>query len=112
MSQFQNVPFRSLRLSAQYLRQAQILILEILEVFTPRALPAGRLWLKFSPSLILSKIEHFEIASPVLKTIENDIKVEIIQDLILYHYHIKKRNSPIRKTVTVHAYSEQKSCTI
>jgi len=39
---------------AQYLRQAQILILEILHVF---------LWLKFSPSLILNKIEHFETAS-------------------------------------------------
>ena len=42
---------------AQYLRQAQILILEILNVF---------LWLKFSPSLILNKIEHFETASLVL----------------------------------------------
>jgi len=39
---------------AQYLRQAQILILEILNVF---------LWLKFSPSLILNEIEHFETAS-------------------------------------------------
>jgi len=43
---------------AQYLRQAQILILEILNVF---------LWLKFSPSLILNKIEHFENASIVNK---------------------------------------------
>ena len=43
---------------AQYLRQAQILILEILNVF---------LWLKFSPSLILNKIEHFETASCVLE---------------------------------------------
>jgi len=42
---------------AQYLRQAQILILEILNVF---------LWLKFSPSLILIKIEHFETASITL----------------------------------------------
>jgi hypothetical protein len=33
---------------------AQILILEILNVF---------LWLKFSPSLTLSKIEHFETGS-------------------------------------------------
>ena len=39
---------------AQYLRQAKILILEILNVF---------LWFKFSPSLILNKIEHFETAS-------------------------------------------------
>jgi hypothetical protein len=39
---------------AQYLRQTQILILEILNVF---------LWLKFSPSLTLNKIEHFETAS-------------------------------------------------
>ena len=39
---------------AQYLRQAQILILEIHNVF---------LWLKFSSSLILNKIEHFETAS-------------------------------------------------
>ena len=38
----------------RYLRQAQILILEILLVF---------LWLKFSPSLISNKIEHFETAS-------------------------------------------------
>jgi len=36
---------------------------------------------------------------PVLKTIEDDIKVETIQDLILYHYHIKKRNSLIFKTL-------------
>ena len=35
---------------AQSLRQTQILILEILYVF---------LWLKFSPSLTLNKIEHF-----------------------------------------------------
>jgi len=43
---------------AQYLRQAQILILENLNVF---------LWLKFSPSLILNKIEHFETASEELR---------------------------------------------
>jgi hypothetical protein len=35
-------------------QQAQILILEILNVFQ---------WLKFSPSLILNKFEHFETAS-------------------------------------------------
>ena len=42
---------------AQYLRQAQILILEILNVF---------LWLKFSPSLILNPAvsgKHFETTS-------------------------------------------------
>ena len=39
---------------AQSLRQAQILILEILQVF---------LWLKSSPSLTLDKIEHFETSS-------------------------------------------------
>ena len=39
---------------AQSLRQAQILILEIRHVF---------LWLKISPSLTLSKIEHFETDS-------------------------------------------------
>ncbi|MBW1821589.1 MAG: hypothetical protein JRI92_07460 [Deltaproteobacteria bacterium] len=38
----------------RYLRQAQILILEILRVF---------LWLKFSLSLISNKIEHFETCS-------------------------------------------------
>ncbi len=48
IANFKTSPF------AQYLRQAQILILEILYVF---------LWLKFSPSLILNKIEHFETAS-------------------------------------------------
>jgi hypothetical protein len=39
---------------AQSLRQAQILILKILNVF---------LWLKFSPSLALNKIEHFSKVS-------------------------------------------------
>jgi len=36
---------------------------------------------------------------PVFNRAEDDIKVEIIQDLILYHYHIKKRNSLIFKTL-------------
>ncbi len=39
---------------AQFLCQAQILILKILDVF---------LWLKFSPSLNLNKIERFAKAS-------------------------------------------------
>ena len=39
---------------AQSRRQAQILILEILRVF---------LWLEFSPSLTLNKIEHFSKVS-------------------------------------------------
>ncbi len=39
---------------AQLLCQAQILILKILRVF---------LWLKFSPSLNLNKIEHFSKVS-------------------------------------------------
>ncbi|PQP35862.1 hypothetical protein C6A37_00535 [Desulfobacteraceae bacterium SEEP-SAG9] len=39
---------------AQSLRQAQILILEILNVF---------LWLKFSPSLTLNKLKRFENGS-------------------------------------------------
>ena len=39
---------------AQFLCQAQILILEILNVF---------LWLKFSPSLNLNEIEHFSKVS-------------------------------------------------
>jgi hypothetical protein len=39
---------------AQFLCQAQILILKILNVF---------LWLKFSPSLNLNKIEHFSKVS-------------------------------------------------
>ncbi|OEU66874.1 MAG: hypothetical protein BA867_05025 [Desulfobacterales bacterium S5133MH16] len=42
---------------AQFQRQAQILILKILNVF---------LWLKFSPFLVLNKIEHFSKVS-VLK---------------------------------------------
>ena len=62
MSQFQNVPLCPISaspLSGIYalLRQAQILILEILNVF---------LWLKFSPSLILNPDvigKHFETAS-------------------------------------------------
>ena len=43
---------------AQPLRQAQILVLEILNVF---------LWLKRSPSLTLNKIERFETASAVFR---------------------------------------------
>ena len=39
---------------AQYLRQFKILILEI---------PNVLLWLKFSPSLALNKIEYFSKAS-------------------------------------------------
>ena len=53
-SQFQNVPFYLLAG-----RQAQILILEIRNVF---------LWLKFSPSLILNRAvsgKHFETSSLV-----------------------------------------------
>jgi hypothetical protein len=45
---------------AQFLRQAQILILEILHVF---------LWLKFSPSLNLNKLKRFETGSLFLDTI-------------------------------------------
>jgi len=67
---------------AQFLCQAQILILEILNVF---------LWLKFSPSLNLNKIEHFSkvpklvllCASP-LKT--PDLKTE--KTSIPYTYSI------------------------
>ena len=43
---------------AQFLCQAQILILEILNVF---------LWIKFSPSLNLSKIEHFSKISATVR---------------------------------------------
>jgi hypothetical protein len=56
MRPFKNAPFcpifrRRRRLWRDKRRQAQILILEILRgVF---------LWLEFSPSLILNKIEHF-----------------------------------------------------
>ena len=49
-----NTPFRSLRLSAQFLCQAQIVILEILNIF---------LRLKLSPSLNLNKIGHFSKVS-------------------------------------------------
>jgi len=54
MRPLKNAPFRSLRLSAEFQRQAQILILEIFNIF---------LWLKSSPSLILTKIEHFSKVS-------------------------------------------------
>jgi hypothetical protein len=43
---------------AQSLRQDQILILEILNVF---------LWLKFLPSLTLNKLKHFETGSQVFE---------------------------------------------
>jgi hypothetical protein len=62
---------------AQYLRHAQISILEILNVF---------LWLKFSPSLILNPDvigKHFETASKVYhqdhaesREVQGNIKVE------------------------------------
>jgi len=44
----------------QYLRQTQILILKILNVF---------LWLKFSSSLLLTKLERFETTSLVFFSI-------------------------------------------
>ena len=48
---------------AQSLCQAQISILEIFHIF---------LWLKFSPSLILTKIEHFSKVS-----LDNKSKTQI-----------------------------------
>ena len=45
---------------AQSLRQAQTLILKILNVF---------LWLKFSPFLTLNKIEHFSKVSMDLQKV-------------------------------------------
>ncbi len=51
---------------AQFLCQAQILILKILNVF---------LWLKFSHSLNLNKIEHFS------KVSVNDTTIVIMKDL-------------------------------
>ncbi|MEA2040327.1 MAG: hypothetical protein U9N82_10970 [Thermodesulfobacteriota bacterium] len=50
-SQVQNACF------SQSLRQAQILIFEIFNIF---------LWLKLSPSLTLHKIEHFETGSSII----------------------------------------------
>ena len=54
MRPLQNALFQSLRLSAQSQRQARILVLEIFDIF---------LWLKSSPSLTLTKIEHFSKVS-------------------------------------------------
>ena len=50
---------------AQSLRQAQILILEILNVF---------LWLTLSPSLILNKLKHFETGSNTHNHLKGDKK--------------------------------------
>jgi len=50
----QNGTFRSLRLSARFLRQAQISVLEIFNIF---------LWLKFSLSLNSNKNYNFSKAS-------------------------------------------------
>jgi len=73
MRPLQNAPFRSLRLSAQSpacngtgRRQTRISILEIFNIF---------LWLKSSPSLILTKIEHF---SKVSKFRWKEIRLEIM----------------------------------
>jgi hypothetical protein len=49
---------------AQSLRQAQISILEILIIF---------LWLKFSPSLTLAKIEHFFKNSVIVIPLNIDV---------------------------------------
>ena len=62
----QNAPFRNLRLSGQSPCQTQISILEIFNIFLPapwnaKPIPLG--WLKLSPSLILTKIEHFSKVS-------------------------------------------------
>jgi len=45
------------------LRQAQILILKILNVWMPVPMGFSSGWLKFSPSLALNKIEHFSKVS-------------------------------------------------
>jgi hypothetical protein len=39
---------------------------------------------------------------PPVKNNKDDIKVEIIQDLILYHYQTEKRNSPVFKSLPVY----------
>ena len=60
---------------SQSLHQAQILILEILNVC---------LWLKFAPSLTLDKIEHFETASKeILQSQPNSIRLFINADSVL-----------------------------
>ncbi len=56
---------------AQFLCQAQILILKILNVFQ---------WLKSSPSLNLNKIEHF---SKVSERANPNIKFPNVQALVL-----------------------------
>jgi hypothetical protein len=53
---------------AQSLCQAQISILEIFNIF---------LWLKFSPSLTLNKIEHFSKVSKIAITGGNIEKIEL-----------------------------------
>ena len=62
-------------LFAQFLRQSQILILEILNVF---------LWFKFSPSLNLNKNEHFSKVS----TLQMKLPPVFPHKLGLAHYVI------------------------
>ena len=67
---------------AQFLRQAQILILEILNVF---------LWLKLSPSLNLNKIEHFSKVSQSYVSRLPNVTGTIVTRTLNFHrifYHI------------------------
>ena len=68
---------------AQSLRQAQILILEIFNIF---------LWLKFSPSLTLDKIEHFETASSGEGDTQNPVVSYGDIMLIDSHAHLDMQN--------------------
>jgi len=61
-------------------QKAQILIREILHVF---------LWLKFSPSLILNKIEHFETGSFVFKKMGSVRNIFVSGQLYFYFQILK-----------------------
>ena len=61
---------------AQSRRQAQILILKILNVF---------LWLKFSPSLALSKIEYFSKVSKIEQRIGSIHRIGQEKEVTIYN---------------------------
>ena len=89
MVSYKDRDLRKTPLFSQFLRQAQILILEILNVFLPalwnaKHIPLG--WVRFSPSLNLNKNEYFS------KVSDRDIRVG---DVVVFH-------SPYGRTPIVH----------
>jgi len=81
VSQFQNAPFCPISASGSNFNPPPNfggLILKILQVF---------LWLKFSPSLTLDKIEHFETNSKIFNFLQGKATIFQIHSFLMQRPH-------------------------